>query len=188
MPWNNADIAKDLAPSGLKFIERITFDVAPPLPPMYRDGEPQIRDGRVLTYSPATCRPEQGRFDNEAHEVVAVDDPDKVARINAGWLRMAQEYGLFDEHREFLFGLNIDDPDDNDGQGIWARVQLAEHWDLAGAGSSLLRSAFAAVMVTDDFIPEFTMISLDQKMILQTTVWGNGTVSTIVIRPDRLKA
>jgi len=30
------------------------------------------------------------------------------------------------------------------------------------------------------------MLSLDQQTLLNTTVWGNGTVSTIVIRPDRM--
>jgi hypothetical protein len=29
------------------------------------------------------------------------------------------------------------------------------------------------------------MISLDGKMVLETTVWGDGTVSTLVVRPDR---
>jgi hypothetical protein len=30
------------------------------------------------------------------------------------------------------------------------------------------------------------MLSLDHRAMLSTTVWGNGTVSTIVIRPDRI--
>ena len=37
--------------------------------------------------------------------------------------------------------------------------------------------------LTERFVPEFTMASLDGQMKLNTTVWGNGTVSTIVIRP-----
>jgi hypothetical protein len=28
--------------------------------------------------------------------------------------------------------------------------------------------------------------SVDGRMLLNTTVWGDGTVNTIVIRPDRL--
>jgi len=39
---------------------------------------------------------------------------------------------------------------------------------------------------TGRFVPEFTMRSLDGRVLLNTTVWGNGTVSVIVIRPDRL--
>jgi hypothetical protein len=34
------------------------------------------------------------------------------------------------------------------------------------------------------FIPEFTAVSLDGHTLLTITVWGNRTVSTIVIRPD----
>jgi hypothetical protein len=30
------------------------------------------------------------------------------------------------------------------------------------------------------------MLSTDHRAMLNTTVWGSGTVSTIVIRPDRL--
>ncbi|GAB3147516.1 hypothetical protein GCM10027290_30920 [Micromonospora sonneratiae] len=56
---------------------------------------------------------------------------------------------------------------------------------MAGSGSTALRSHFAAVF-TKRFVPEFTMLSLDRRMILNTTVWGNATISTIVIRPDRL--
>ena len=40
-------------------------------------------------------------------------------------------------------------------------------------------------LFTDRFVPEFTALSLDGRTLLTTTVWGNGTVSTIVIRPDR---
>jgi hypothetical protein len=30
------------------------------------------------------------------------------------------------------------------------------------------------------------MLSLDGQVLLNTTIWGDGTISTIVIRPDRL--
>jgi hypothetical protein len=49
----------------------------------------------------------------------------------------------------------------------------------------LLRSTFATLF-TDRFVPEFIMTSVDGRMVLETTVWGNGTVSTLVVRPDRL--
>jgi hypothetical protein len=48
-----------------------------------------------------------------------------------------------------------------------------------------LRSGFAGLF-TQRFVPEFTMLSIDGRMMLNTTVWGNGTISTIVIHPDRL--
>ena len=44
-------------------------------------------------------------------------------------------------------------------------------------------SGLAAVFFTNQVVPEFTMVSLDGRVLLNTTVWGNGTVSTIVISP-----
>ena len=41
--------------------------------------------------------------------------------------------------------------------------------------------------MTDRFVPEFTMVCSDGRALLNTTVWGDGTVSTIAIRPDRLR-
>lgn len=40
-----------------------------------------------------------------------------------------------------------------------------------------------ASLLTERFIPEFTVVSLDGCVLMNTTVWGNGTVSTIAIRP-----
>ena len=61
---------------------------------------------------------------------------------------------------------------------VWVRVRLADAWDLAGSNVTALGSYFADVF-TERFVPEFTMLSLDHKAMLNTTVWGNGTVSTI---------
>jgi hypothetical protein len=106
-------------------------------------------------------------------------------KVNAGWWRMAQAFGLFDEKREFLLTVDYSGPASVESEYCWVRARLAYEWDLAGSGSRTLRSHFAGVM-TERFVPEFTMLSLDQKMMLNTTVWGDATVSTIVIRPDRL--
>jgi hypothetical protein len=107
-------------------------------------------------------------------------------KVNAGWWRMAQEFDLFDKQREFLLGVDYRDPDAVDGEYCWVRVRLGERWDLAGSGSAALRSYLGAHF-TSRFVPEFTMLSLDQQMILNTTVWGDATVSTIVIRPERTR-
>ncbi|WP_446219397.1 hypothetical protein [Micromonospora sp. IBHARD004] len=168
MSLTEAAIAADLAPAGLHFVERVHGEVRLPLPP-HR--------------SAASCLPEHGRFDSRP-EVVQVDDPDLPAKVNAGWWRMATEYGLLDERREFLFSAGIEDPDAEESVVIWVRVRLLDEWDLA-AGGCLLRSSFAGLL-TDRFVPEFVMTSLDGRMVLETTVWGNGTVSTVVVRPDRL--
>ncbi len=93
---------------------------------------------------------------------------------------MAIGYGLFDKQREFLLGVHYDIRGHGDFDYAWVRVRLVEGWDIAGSGVQALRSAFGA-QFTDQFVPEFTMVSLDGAMLLNTTVRGNGTVSTIVI-------
>jgi hypothetical protein len=57
--------------------------------------------------------------------------------------------------------------------------------DLVISGVPALRSGFAGLF-TDRFVSEFTMLSVDGQVLLNTTVWGNGTINTIAIRPDRL--
>jgi hypothetical protein len=165
------EISTDLALAGIEFLERITTEVSYPLP--------------ASGAGPASCRPEDGRFDSTPDEVVHVDAPDMSTKVNAGWWRMAQAFGLFDEKREFLLTVDYSGPASVESEYCWVRARLAYEWDLAGSGSRTLRSHFAGVM-TERFVPEFTMLSLDQKMMLNTTVWGDATVSTIVIRPDRL--
>jgi hypothetical protein len=162
----DSDIAAALAPAGLEFIERELGEVLPPLKP---------------NKSAASSLTEDGRFDSEPDEVADVDDSDMVAKINGGWLRMATEFGLFDERREFLLGVNYS-CDVLEPEWAWVRVRLAERWDLAGSEVELLRGYFAA-MFTTRFVPEFSVLSLDQRVLMSTTIWGNGTVSTIVIRP-----
>lgn len=66
---------------------------------------------------------------------------------------------------------------------MWFRVQLLDTWDLVGSEVDLLRSGFATLF-TDRFVPEFTVASLDGRMMMNTTVWGDGTLGTIVIRPS----
>ncbi|MEO3770936.1 hypothetical protein [Micromonospora sp. B9E7] len=169
MSLTDAAIAADLAPAGLQFVERVHGEVRLPLPPQK---------------SAASCLPEHGRFDNRPEEVVRVDDPDLSLKVNAAWWRMASEYGLLDDRREFLFSAGIEDADAEESVVIWVRVRLLDEWNLTGGGP-LLGSSLASLF-TDRFVPEFIMASLDGRMVLETTVWGNGTVSTVVIRPDRL--
>lgn len=167
MPLTDIDVAAALAPAGLLFIERERGEVELPLKP---------------NRSAASSRPEDGRFDARPDEVVDVDDPDLVTKVNAGWLRMATEFGLFDEQREFLISINCSD-DVDDPEQAWVRVRLLADWDIAGSGVEQLRGHFAG-MFTTRFVPEFWVLSRDQRMLMNTTIWGNGTVSTIVIRPE----
>ncbi|MFF5225725.1 hypothetical protein [Dactylosporangium sp. NPDC000521] len=175
MAITDAALAADLARAGLEFMERVNGEVNLPLPspPPY--------------YSPASCREEHGRFDANPDEIVGVDDPDLPAKVNAGWWRMATEYDLIDAQREFLLAVDYRDPESVEPETAWVRVRLADEWDLAGSEVTALGSSFAG-LYTERFVPEFTMLSLDHQALLNTTVWGDGTVSTIVIRPDRLPA
>jgi hypothetical protein len=38
--------------------------------------------------------------------MVDVDDPEMPAKVNASWMRMASEYGVLDDRREFLLSVN----------------------------------------------------------------------------------
>lgn len=156
-----------LARAGMVFVGRVEGEVPLPLEP-----------GR----GPSSSLAEHGRFDYDA---VDVDDVDMPAKINAGWWRMATEFELFDERREFLIGVDYRGPDSVEPESAWAKVRLLDEWDFAGSGVDLLRSWMAGLF-TERFVPEFVVVSLDSLVMLETTVWGNGTVSNIAIRPDRV--
>ena len=145
-----------------------------------------MHDPLPASRSAASCRREHGRFDSRPDEVVDVNDPHLPAKVNAAWWRMATEYGLLNEQREFLLLIDYRDPNAREPELKWVKVQLPDEWDLAGSGVTALQSYFAGLF-TDRFVPELTMLSLDGQALLNATVWGNGTVSTIVIRPDRLR-
>lgn len=165
----DGQIAIALAPSGLRFIERELDKVRPPLQP-----------GKT----PASSRPADGRFDATPGEVVDIDDPDFVAKLNAGWLRMATEFGLLGGRREFLVNVDYSESEDaEDPARAWVRVRLTDNWDIAGSGVERLggQVIFGS---SARYVPGFWALSLDQRVLLETTVWGNGTVSTIAIRPD----
>lgn len=170
MSLTDAAVAADLALAGLEFLGRVSEEVRLPLPP----SPPH--------YSPANCRPEHGRFDSDE---ITIDDPEMPAKVNADWLHMATEYQVLDDCREFLLTVDYSDPDEVEAELIWVRARLSDQWDLAASGSLALRSGFGRLF-TDRYVPEFFMLSTDHRAMLNTTVWGNGSVSTIVIRPDRL--
>ncbi|MGW7003892.1 hypothetical protein ACWGCW_13985 [Streptomyces sp. NPDC054933] len=164
-------MAAELLPAGLRFVERIRGQVRwPALPP---------------GCSPASAGPEHGRFDSHPDEIADVDEPGMADKVNASWYRMAVEYTLFSEEREFLLAVDFAVPEDEDINGEhrgWARVQLLDEWDLVRSEVQQFRSAMGGLL-TQRFVPEFTVVSLDGRVLMNTTVWGNGTVSTIAIRP-----
>ncbi len=115
----DAAVAAELAPAGLRFMERLHGEVVLPLP---------------ADRSAASCRPEDGRFDSSPDEVIDVNDPELPAKVNAGWWRMATEYELFDERREFLLAVDYRDLGAREPESAWVRVRLVDGWDLAGSG------------------------------------------------------
>ncbi|MEU0646442.1 hypothetical protein [Streptomyces umbrinus] len=167
----DSEMAAKLEPAGFRFIERVRGEVLQPvLPP---------------GYGPADAGPEHGRFDSRPDETADVDEPAMPEKVNASWYRMALDYGLFSREREFLLAVDFALPKDQDINGEhrgWARVRLLDQWDVVRSEVEQLRSWMGAVM-TDRFVPEFTVVSLDGRVLMNTTVWGNGTVSTIAIRP-----
>ncbi|MEO3788547.1 hypothetical protein ABGB12_34920 [Actinocorallia sp. B10E7] len=173
MTLTDAEMAVLLAPAGLRFIQRRSREEVrlPPLPP---------------GYSPASAGPEHGRFDSGSDEIADVEDPDMPDKVNASWFRMATEYGLFNEEREFLLAVDYARDDEADGgedHRAWALVRLLDDWDWVASEIDQLRSWIAGTFTTR-FVPEFTVASLNGRTMMNTTVWGNGTVSTIAIRPE----
>jgi hypothetical protein len=126
---------------------------------------------------PSTARPKDGRIDARPDEVIDLDDPDMAAKINAGWLRLASEHGLLNADREFLIDVDYCEPE---SEPAWVRVRLDDEWDIADSGVEQLRGHFAA-MFTTRFVPEFRAASVDLRVAMLTTIWGNGTVSSIVL-------
>jgi hypothetical protein len=108
------------------FVERVLGEVRlPPLP----------------GGSPASCRPEHGRFDSRPEEYIDADDPQFAAKVNACWLRMATEFGLLDQEREFLIGVDYSQVF-SEPESAWVRVRLLETWDLVDSEVTLLGAPY----------------------------------------------
>lgn len=58
----------------------------------------------------------------------------------------------------------------------WVKVQLLDEWNIA-AGVAVLGGPVS---------PEFTVMSVDEKFLLATTMWGNQKTSTLVVPSPRL--
>ncbi|WP_177320912.1 hypothetical protein [Lentzea waywayandensis] len=175
MPLTEAELADDLARAGLVFLG--LWEQQPELPtPPDRGAASSLR--------------EHGRFDSSA---VSIDDPEFVSRINAEWWRMATSYELFDERREFLLCVDLRDPGAVDGEPRWARVRLSGRvgdgevgLSVAGGACGQLRGWLFEEDGRELWVPEFSALSLDSRMLIHTTLWGDYTVSVIVVRPDRV--
>ncbi|MFJ5221609.1 hypothetical protein [Streptomyces sp. NPDC088400] len=106
--------------------------------------------------------------------VVDSDTPDFVTRANKGWFDLSSEGGLFGEDREFLVAVEVHE---GEGDWWWARVRLAESWDIMGAGSAAaLGSGFGA--------PEFAMLSPSGDVIVCGTA-GDSSIGTVLVNRFR---
>src|ERR1700761_4751091 len=154
MSLTDTDVAAALAPAGLRFVERDRAAVRLPV--------------QAANLAPS-CRREDGRIDAPSYEVADVDDPDMTNKINSGWFRLAIESGLFNEQREFLLEVDYAETAD-EPELAWIRVQLLDHWNIAGSGVAAFGTR----------APEFTALSVDGQVLMRTTLWGDGTVSSLV--------
>lgn len=157
MSRSDAELAAEIAPAGLRFIERDRAEVRLP--------------AEAATLA-ASCQGEDGRIDAEPHEFVDVDDPERIGRLNAGWLRLAIEHGLLNDEREFLLKVNYAEDGSDWPELVWIKVQLLDTWSIADGTVPALGSAIA---------PDFTALSVDGQTLMRTTLWGNGCVSSLVI-------
>ncbi len=136
----DTEIGDLLGPAGLRLVERVQQEVRLPLPKYV---------------SPASARPEHGRFDcPDPDEVADLDAPDFADTVNAGWHRLATEYGLLDDQREFLLAVGrarLGEDSDDELYEVWFRVQLLDEWDLVGSEVDLLRSGFATSSLIASF-------------------------------------
>ncbi|WP_329109857.1 hypothetical protein OG792_13550 [Micromonospora sp. NBC_01699] len=123
-----------------------------------------------------SCGPEHGRRD----EVVELGDPHLVEKANAGWFRLASEYGLFSQSREFLLGVDFAG---QDAAPIlrWVRVQLQDDWDIMGAGAA------SGILGAGSGWPGFVMMSLDGEVIVGGTTWQRSIGSLAVRHPSRIQ-
>ncbi|MEV0133334.1 hypothetical protein AB0H83_33330 [Dactylosporangium sp. NPDC050688] len=87
------------------------------------------------------------------------EDPDLVDRANRGWFDLCRAGGLFGDDREFLVAVEIDAELQD---WWWARVRLADAWDIAGVGA-------AGALGTGFGRPEFGMLSVAGDIIVFCT-------------------
>jgi hypothetical protein len=172
VPLNDTELAALLAPAGLRFLARVRGE--PPMPPLPAEGA-------------ASALPAQGRHDARPQEVAAVDAPGLADKVNAGWFRMAKEFRLLDAEDGFVIGVDYAATPGERFDGAhhaWARVRLGEEWDFVRSEVEQFRSAVAALF-TERYVPEFTALAADGHLLMTTTVWGDGTVSTLAVRGPR---
>ncbi|MCX5306297.1 hypothetical protein OG304_23055 [Streptomyces sp. NBC_00160] len=99
---------------------------------------------------------------------VEIDAQDWVVRANKGWFELSRDGGLFSADREFFVAVERQEE-----EWWWARVGLAETWDVMGAGAAgLLGSGYG--------VPGFTMLSLAGDVIVCGMEWQT-TIGAVLV-------
>ncbi|GAA3390943.1 hypothetical protein [Streptomyces roseoviridis] len=127
------DHAGRLAPAGLVFLGLMGLEL-PLIPPALAN--------MATGYESAS-----GKW---PRSIVDRDTSDFVTKANESWFELLREGNLFGDNGEFLVAVPLEEG----GNDLWwARVTLAESWDMVGAGSATaLGSGFGE--------PEFTTLSV----------------------------
>ncbi|GAA2780860.1 hypothetical protein [Streptomyces showdoensis] len=127
------DHAGRLAPAGLVFLELLDLKL-PLVPPALAN----LATGY------------QQRAGQCSVATVERTEPDFLTKANDSWFELCRAGGLIGDDGEFLVAVPLDE----DGRDLWwARVRLAESWDLVGEGSvTALGLGFGS--------PEFTTLSV----------------------------
>ncbi|MGW4751590.1 hypothetical protein [Streptomyces chartreusis] len=128
-----------------------------------------------------SCRPDEGRRD----ETVALDDPARVTKANAGWFRLATEFRLFSVERRFLLSIRVPSPeavDDTDVEAVWGLVELLDDWDIMGAGCAV------GITGSQYGCPAFVMSALDGSVFVQGTVWQESIGTAVLSNPHLVQS
>lgn len=145
------DPAQRLADGGLELVEFVD-PKAPLIPPT------------LATAAISFPRDSEQR----QHSTVEIGSADLVERANKGWYKLATEGGLVGADREFLVGV------ERSGEWWWARVRLADSWDVMGRGS-------AGILGNGEGCPGFVMMSLDGDVIMLGDVWQTE-IGVVLVR------
>ncbi|MFS4098027.1 hypothetical protein [Streptomyces sp. AF1A] len=159
---HEAELVKNLAAAGLKYLDIVTYSSALIPPQLASFANSIATDGQEWAVS----------IENDA--------PDFRERMNHEWYMLSAHQGLFArEHPQFLIAVR-DVEDDHPNTSWWARVALEAEWDFAGAGAE------ARVTGCGWGHPEFVMLSIDGNVIVRGSQ-GQDWMDIVCLRePHRI--
>lgn len=127
----------------------------------------------TLATAAAGYPPPSGQWPTSSVEVGVQD---WVAEANKGWYELSRDGGLFSADREFLVAVER-----HEKEWWWARVGLADTWDVMGAGAAgALGSGFG--------LPGFAMLSLTGDVIVCGLEWQSSIGAVLVSNFNELQS